>query len=165
MLWKKGLNRIFIVVSVTAFIFGAIIGFGESNPSKTPNIEDAFSKFNWDNQTIKKYYEVAQESFEDFKNSKKKKEERSLSLHLFDYPQWESGQYILSDFNKNPPKFVEPFFRQAFPDILQPLTKPKQIIVLYTLITGIVFFSFCYGGLHLILFTIFWVIAGFKSKN
>jgi len=165
MLWKKGLNRIFIVLSIVAFFLGAIIGFNEWNVTVTPKTEDVFRAFDWNDSNINKYYEVAKNDFETYKTEKiKKNNDTDVTLDMFDFSPWKSGKYRPSDFRKNPPQFNNYFFSKAFPEAVQPQQPQKNILILYTLVTAIVFWSVCYGSLHLILFTILWIIKGFKRS-
>jgi len=163
MFWKKGLNRIFIVLSIVAFFLGAIIGFSKWSVTLTPTAEDVFSTFDWNDKNINKYYEVAKKDFETFKIEKAKNKKNSdAPIDILRSLTWESEKNCPSpsDFKKIPPRFDPFFFSKAFPKATQ---SPMYKIILYSLLAGVVFFSICYGGLRLISFTIYWIINGFKK--
>lgn len=179
MLLKKGLNRIFIVLSIISFFAGSIIGFGESNVYKKPKAKDVFSSFDWNDITINRYYEFARRKCENLKDLseynrkyndnldyKKSEFKRNiLELDRVFLSQWQSMSTDLPNFKNNPPQFNADYFSKTFPESMKSQPPKRYKIVLTTLLFGIVFFSVCYGGLHLISYTIFWVLNGFKKEK
>lgn len=161
--WKKGLNRIFIVLSITAFIGGTLLGLNKWNTPLRPKAEDVFSSFDWNSKNINKYYVVAKKRIEACESNKVRLNDAPLSL--FDLFPCRSEKYRPLDFKKNPPKFDDLFFREAFPQKMQPQQPKKSMLTFYALSTGAVFSCVCYGSLHLILLTISWVLDGFKNKK
>jgi len=159
MLWKKGLNRLFVVISVIALVMGCIIGFEKSNIYQRPEAKDVFSAFNWNDIAINKYYEAARMQIE-------KNQKFELNGKIINFSDFPGGikSSDLPNYKKSPPPFNNLVFSEAFPDTMQ--SKPPKMynIILHMTFGGLAAFSLCYCGLHSIMFVVIWIYSGFKEK-
>ena len=56
---KKGLVRLFILLSCAAMIFGGVVGFEYAQKELKPTPQETFATMEWDEEAVSKYFSVA----------------------------------------------------------------------------------------------------------
>jgi len=160
----KGLNRIFILLSLVAAVFGGLLGADYAESELKPSPQEAFQSINWnDQENINKYYLTAKKVAEN--EAEQKDRIAKEFLHSTDGTSTLVWDIIktkdLPNYKKSPPQYNGYVFRETFPNALKiPVYKIWIGVVLGALFA----FCLCYGGLHLIRLVIKWIISGFKDK-
>ena len=149
---KKGLIRVFLLLSLVAFVFCFLYGMQFAKMHWSVSAKKVYSNISWNAEKIDEYYNYA-------KRCVSSKDENS-NTPWKDIYSCNIKESELPEYKKNPPEYNECLVSAVF---LNRLTTPTYKIILGGVLGGITGFIVCFAGLYTLFLIFSWVINGFKD--
>lgn len=162
--YAKGFKRISFVISLLVALFGGGFGFIYMTEEYELKVPYAFGMHDWTQANLDTYYLAAKERIDILRDWEEGAKSRVAPARIRELHTWlgDLDRAELLQFKNNPPIYNYLVYREAFPEELNP---PVSYIVNGTVGGMLVSFVGCYSLLRLLIFTISWIIRGFRAEQ